>query len=67
MASDRTKGNGFKSENKKFQLQWKTCYFEGYRALEQSAQSGCVFSFSETAWVPVQPAVGEIALAGSLD
>jgi len=45
---------------------------EGDRALAQAAQGGCGFSFSGDTQTlpgqgPVQPAVGDLALAGRLD
>ena len=43
--SDRTGGSGPKLEHRKLYLNMKK-NFEGYRALEQAAQSNCGISFS---------------------
>ncbi|PKU32536.1 hypothetical protein llap_17159 [Limosa lapponica baueri] len=66
---DRTRGNGHKLEHGKFHLEEKLLSCEGGRALEQAAQRGCGVSFSgdiqtPPGFVPVQPALGDPALAG---
>ena len=43
--SDRTGGSGPKQKHRKLYLNMKK-NFEGYRALEQAAQSNCGISFS---------------------
>ncbi|GAB0207908.1 mitochondrial enolase superfamily member 1 [Grus japonensis] len=59
---------GHNLEHKKFHLEEKLLHFEGDRALEQVAQRGCGVSFSgdiqnPPGCNPVQPALGEPALA----
>jgi len=67
------RGNGHKLKHRKFHLKHEEeLYLEGDRALEQVAQGGCGFSFSGDIQNlprrgPVQPAVGDPALAGGLD
>ena len=70
--SDGTRGNEHTLKYRKLQLDMKKNFFEGDRALEQAAQRGCGVSFSgdiqnPLGQDPVQPALGEPALAGGLD
>jgi len=70
--SNRTRGNGHKVNHGKFHLKKRRIFFGDYRALEQFAQKGCGVSFSGNVQnppgcSPVQPALGESALAGGLD
>jgi len=71
---DRTRGNGHKLKQRKFQAEDEEELLpsEGGGALEQVAQRCCGFSFSgdiqdSPGRCPVQPAVGDSALAGGLD
>jgi len=72
--SNRTRGNGHKLKHRKFHVNMRKnfFYFGGDGALEQAAQRGCELSFSgdiqdPPGRGPVQPAVGDPALAGGLD
>ncbi|PKU48374.1 hypothetical protein llap_1282 [Limosa lapponica baueri] len=70
--SNRTRGNKHKLEHRKFHLNVQKNFFEGDRALEQAAQRGCRVIFSgdtqnPPGCVPVQPGLGEPALAGRVD
>ena len=71
--SNRTRGNRHKWKHRKFQVNEEKCvYFESDRAVEQAAQEGCGVSFSgglqnPPEHDPVQPALGEPALAEGLD
>ncbi|PKU46228.1 hypothetical protein llap_3452 [Limosa lapponica baueri] len=70
MPSDRAEGNGQTVEHRKFHLNIRNnFYFESDRALEQAAQGGGGISFcgdvqNMLGCFPVEPAVGEPALAG---
>jgi len=69
---DRTRGNRHKLKNRNFHLKVRKNFFEGDRALEQAAQSGCGVSLSgdipnPPGRGPVQTALGDLALAGDLD
>jgi len=70
--SDRTRGDRGKRKQRQFHLNMRENLFEGDGALEQVAQGGCGFFFSGNiqnlpGCGPVQPAVGDPALAGGLD
>ncbi|GAB0185397.1 translation initiation factor IF-2-like [Grus japonensis] len=73
--SDRTRGDGHKLEHGKVHLKYieeKLLDSEGDRALEEAAQRGCGVFFSgdiqnPPGRHPVQPALGDPALAGGLD
>jgi len=70
MPSDRTRGNGHKLKQRNFLLNRRK-KSEGDRALEQAAQRVCGVSSGDIqnppGRGPVQPAVGDPALAGGLD
>jgi len=70
VSSNRTRGCRHKLKHRKFQLNMRKN--EGDRPLEQAAQGGCGVSFSgdiqdPPGRSPVQPALGDPALAGGVD
>ena len=71
--SDRTRGNGHKLNHKKFHLNMRKNFFtlRVIKVLEQAAQRGCEVFSGDTqnspGRCPVQPALGESALAVGLD
>jgi len=74
VASDRTRGNGHKLKHREVlsEHEEELLHSEGDGALEQAAQGGCGFSLSgdiqdPPGRSPVEPAVGDPALAGGLD
>ena len=72
MPSDRTRGNEQEAEEVPSEHEKELLQFEGDGALEQVAQGGCGVSFSgdiqdPPGRGPVQPAVGDPALAVGLD
>jgi len=46
LPSDKTMGNGHKLELRKFHMNMRNLYFEGYGAWKQAVQRGCGVSFS---------------------
>lgn len=44
--SNRTRGNEHKPEHRKYHMNRRKNYFDGYKALEQVVKRGCGFSFS---------------------
>jgi len=71
--SDRTRGNRHKLKHRKFHLNMRKNFtLSVTRTLEQAAQRSCGVSLSgdiqdPPGQGPVQPAVGDPALAGGLD